>query len=153
MTTTQGGAASFAERLITKYFLQFLTKNLLRIILVDPPKFAFALFLLKTLVDSITFERWPFTFSFHLWPTFDNFTIAFFYSLLLSANLLGETLYEFKWEPSVGRMSSIWVSPLLAGRYLRAGNVASVVVNVGLKIPLALLLQSLVPSTTDLTLL
>ena len=84
----------------------------------------------------------------NFWFNFDHFVIAFFYWALLSANLFGETLYEINAETQVNRVSSIFTSPLLAVKYLRFSHILIFAMDVGLKLLLALFLQSLFPLST-----
>ena len=140
MLASQGGFATDSEIFISQYFWQFLTKNLLNIFILDSAKYASVLFVLKTCVDGGT--------QLDFWLYINNFAIAFFYWALLSANLLGETLYELKAETQVNRVSSIFTSPYLAVKYIKLSHILIFAIDVGLKLLLALFLQSLFPLAT-----
>ena len=118
-----------------------MTRKLLNAFILDPAKYAIALFVLKTLSDGGP--------TLNFWTIIDTLFTAFSYWALLSANLLGETLHELKSETRVSRVSSIWTSPLVAAiRYCRIKHAVVFAIDIVLKLLLALFLQSLAPSTS-----
>ena len=88
------------SRIISSYFGQFLLKNLLKTV-AESMRWATGLFILKIAREG---------FNLQLWSVVDCFAVAFFYWLLLSANLLTQTLFELKMVASGNKLSNSLVN-------------------------------------------
>ena len=88
------------SRIISSYFGQFLLKNLLKTV-AESMRWATCLFFLKIASEG---------FNLQLWRVVDCFAVAFFYWILLSANLLTQTLFELKMVASGNKLSNSLVN-------------------------------------------
>ena len=103
---------------------------------VESMKWATCLFFLRIASES---------FHFQLLTIVDSFSVAFFYWLLLSANLFTQTLFELRLVASRNRLSNSLVNfnPIQAVRYL-FNNFATITLNVFFKYLASLFLASLI---------